>query len=385
MPSKKAIRSSLPWSPFKKGKKPPRRYQHISLFSGAGGTDIGLEYAGFKTVFSNDIEQDAVDTYLHNNPEAQLHATCGDITKIKLPRLKGSIDLLTAGFPCQPFSNAGSRKGTSDPRGKLYIRVMEIVKKYKPKVVMLENVRGITTSTHAGKPVIQIIMNHLKKLGYLTSFKLLDASDHRVGQRRLRLIIVGTRMKTHLIFPKEKPRDQLEIKHVLGAPNHHAPNSGDRVTLSPQTQRVLSMVPVGGSWKDIPANKLPARFKKIRRQMKRYHAPKFYRKFSKNEICGTMTASFTPENSCIWNPCSNKVMSVRDCARIQSFPDWYEFKGRHVRSMHKQIGNAIPPRLAFELGRQVKSHIEGKTPQAQIKTYVPSEAIVRAELITLIY
>jgi DNA (cytosine-5)-methyltransferase 1 len=250
---------------------------------------------------------------------------------------------------------------------------------------MLENVRGITTSKHAGKPVIQIIMTHLKKLGYLTSFKLLDASDHRVGQRRLRLIIVGTRMKSHFIFPKGKPRDQLEIKHVLGAPRHNAPNSNDRVTLSPQTQRVLDMVPVGGSWKDIPVNRLPARFKKIRRQMKRYHAPKFYRKFAKKDICGTMTASFTPENSCIWNPCSNKVMSVRDCARIQSFPDWYEFKGRHVRSMHKQIGNAIPPRLSYELGKQIEKHLKGMRPGLDVATYVPGTGTVGTSKKTFTY
>ena len=376
MPSKKANRSNLPWDPFKEGRKPTRSYQHISLFSGAGGTDIGLEYAGFKTVFSNDIEEDAVETYLHNNPGARTYATCGDITKLNLPRIKGSIDLLTAGFPCQPFSNAGSRKGTSDPRGKLYVRVMEIVKKYAPKVVILENVRGITTSKHAGKPVIQIIMNHLKKLGYLTSFKLMDASNHRVGQRRLRLIIIGTRKKTHFIFPPEQPRGQLEIKYVLGAPQKGAPNSKDRVTLSPQTQRVIDMVPIGGSWKDIPAHKLPLRFKKIRRQMERYHAPKFYRKFSKNEICGTITASFTPENSCVWNPCADKVMSVRDCARIQSFPDWYEFKGRNIRSMHKQIGNAIPPRLAYELGKQVRDHLKGKRTKSVVKAYLPGKGTV---------
>jgi DNA (cytosine-5)-methyltransferase 1 len=228
-------------------------------------------------------------------------------------------------------------------------------------------------------------MIHLKKLGYLTSFKLLDASDHRVGQRRLRLIIVGTKMKSHFIFPKGKPRDQLETKHVLGAPRHNAPNSNDRVTLSPQTQRVLDMVPVGGSWKDIPVNRLPARFKKIRRQMKRYHAPKFYRKFAKKDICGTMTASFTPENSCIWNPCSNKVMSVRDCARIQSFPDWYEFKGRHERSMHKQIGNAIPPRLAYELGKQIKKHLKGMRPSLDVSTYVPGTGTVGTSKKTFTY
>jgi DNA (cytosine-5)-methyltransferase 1 len=123
---------------------------------------------------------------------------------------------------------------------------------------------------------------------------------------------------------------------------------------------MLKLVPPGGSWKDVSYAKLTPRFKKIRDNMKRYHAPKFYRKFTKNDICGTMTAAFTPENSCVWNPCSDKLMTVRDCARIQSFPDWFEFKGSTLRSKHKQIGNAIPPRLAFEIGKEIAAHLKNK-------------------------
>ena len=121
---------------------------------------------------------------------------------------------------------------------------------------------------------------------------------------------------------------------------------------------MLKLVPIGGSWKDVPYQKLTPRFKKIRDNMKRYHAPKFYRKFAKDDICGTMTAAFTPENSCVWNPCNNKLMSVRDCARVQSFPDWFEFKGSTIRSKHKQIGNAVPPRLAYEIGLALKKHLK---------------------------
>jgi DNA (cytosine-5)-methyltransferase 1 len=351
-----------PWSPFKQPlPKHKKALTHISLFSGAGGTDLGLHYAGFKTLFANDIEKSAVETFWHNlDPEHNV-AVHGDITQIKLPHLNGrKIDLLTAGFPCQPFSNAGDRMGTKDPRGKLYLSVVNAVKKYRPRVVLLENVRGITTSRHNGKLVIEVIMQNLSDLGYKVSFKLVDASNYRVGQRRLRLLIVGTKSSSCFVFPKAKPKHGLTIESILGKSTKGLPNSKDQLKLSPGTASMLELVPIGGSWKDVPYSKLTDRFKKIRNNMKKYHAPKFYRKFTKQDICGTMTAAFTPENSCVWNPCTNQLMTVRDCARIQSFPDWFEFKGSTLRSRHKQIGNAIPPRLAYEIGTAIEKHLSSK-------------------------
>lgn len=354
MPAKK----DLPWSPFTLGKKPKALLNHISLFSGAGGTDVGLHFAGFKTLFANDIEKNAVETFWHNLDKKKTVAVCGDITKLELPNFIGrKIHLLTAGFPCQPFSNAGDRLGTSDPRGQLYLSVLKAVDHFKPEVVLLENVRGITTSLHQGKLVIETIMENLEERGYKVSFKLVDASDYRVGQRRLRLLIVGTKKKTPFIFPSAKDKEGLRMGDILEGRINGIPNSEERIKLSPGTESMLRLVPLGGSWKDVPYGKLTLRFKKIRDNMKKYHAPKFYRKFTKKDICGTMTAAFTPENSCVWNPCSDKLMTVRDCARIQSFPDWFEFKGSTLRSKHKQIGNAIPPRLAFEVGTAIAAHL----------------------------
>lgn len=364
----------LPWSPFGRAKKAIHHFNHVSLFSGAGGTDIGLHYAGFKTLFANDIEKNAVETFWHNLDKKKSVAVCGDITAIKLPSFEGKkIHLLTAGFPCQPFSNAGDRLGTSDPRGQLYLSVLKAVDHFEPEVVLLENVRGITTSLHRGKLVIETIMENLKEKGYKVSFKLVDASDYRVGQRRLRLLIVGTKKRTHFIFPSAKEKDGLLMGQILGTNSAGIPNSEERLKLSPGTESMLKLVPPGGSWKDVPYGKLTPRFKKIRDDMKKYHAPKFYRKFTKNDICGTMTAAFTPENSCVWNPCSDKLMTVRDCARIQSFPDWFEFKGSTLRSKHKQIGNAIPPRLAFEVGTAISAHLLDK--QIKKTEFVTYESI----------
>jgi DNA (cytosine-5)-methyltransferase 1 len=369
----------LPWAPFKKQSVTKTPFTHVSLFCGAGGTDVGLHYAGFRTLFANDIEKNAMETFWHNLDPERTAGVHGDITSLKFPIFQGTtIDLLTAGFPCQPFSNAGDRKGTKDPRGQLYLRVLEAVKHYKPRVVLLENVRGITTSKHGRRLVIEVIMSNLKELGYKVSFKLVDSSDYRVAQRRLRLLIVGTKSVEPFIFPKPMSKTGLTMSEVLSAKTTELPNANERVKLSPGTAKMLSLVPAGGSWKDVAYKDLTSRFRKIRDNMKRYHAPKFYRKFSESDICGTMTAAFTPENSCVWNPCNDKLMTVRDCARIQSFPDWYEFKGSTIRSKHKQIGNAVPPRLAYEIGLAICDHLKGKIPRAgAVATWIPHEVRIR--------
>lgn len=377
---KKQATSSTPWTPFVQGKRSPgsNAPTHVSLFAGAGGTDLGLKYSGFKTVFANDFDQFASQTFRHNLDSEGTYFKEGDVTQIDFKSLKlGHIDLLTGGFPCQPFSNAGARKGTSDERGKLYQSVIDAVTALKPSFILLENVRGITTSMHEGRRVVDVIMDTLSNLGYHVSFKLIDASHYNVGQRRLRLFIAASRYRTFTFPQGSEPSNELTMGEILSvkAPAS-TPNLDDRVTLSPQTESLLKLVPIGGSWKDVAAKypeKLPPRFKKILANMKRYHAPKFYRKFSKGDISGTMTASFTPENSCIWNPVLNKVLTVRDCARIQSFPDWFEFLGPNHRTKHKQIGNAIPPRLAYELGLAIKTHI-GKSGKVSSTKLIPYDS-----------
>ena len=122
--------------------------------------------------------------------------------------------------------------GTSDPRGQLYLSVLKAVDHFKPEVVLLENVRGITTSLHHGKLVIETIMENLKEKGYKVSFKLIDASDYRVGQRRLRLLIVGTKMKTHFIFPQARGKAGLLMGQILGISTTGIPNSEERVKQS---------------------------------------------------------------------------------------------------------------------------------------------------------
>jgi DNA (cytosine-5)-methyltransferase 1 len=129
--------------------------------------------------------------------------------------------------------------------------------------------------------------------------------------------------------------------------------------LNPQAIRIGSMVPEGGSWKDIPYRSLPDRLKRINDNMARYRWPNFYRRFHRDEIAGTITAAFKPENAGVWHPVENRVLSVREIARIQSFPDWFRFEGRSIKSKYQQIGNAVAPRLSYEIAQQIVKSLQG--------------------------
>jgi DNA (cytosine-5)-methyltransferase 1 len=349
-----------PWEIFAVSPKEhsPTKLNHISLFSGCGGFDLGFHQAGFTTIFANDINEDAAETYRHNIGEI----CTDDIRKIEIPRFNKRTDVVTAGFPCQPFSNAGSRKGLEDGRGTLYQSALSVVKLTKPRAVVFENVRGILSFKKDGKLLIQEICEELDALGYNVTFSLIDASRHNVPQKRLRLFIVGidkNEKKGQFAFPEPVDRTDLTLKHTILDLKKNALNQDELMQLNPQAITLGAMVPEGGSWKDIPYEKLPERLKKIADNMEKYRWPNFYRRFHRDEVAGTITAAFKPENAGVWHPVEERIFSVREIARIQTFPDWFSFEGKSVKSKYQQIGNAVPPRLAFEIAEQVKAVLSG--------------------------
>jgi DNA (cytosine-5)-methyltransferase 1 len=332
---------------------------HVSLFSGCGGFDLGFRQAGFKTVFANDIDSDACSTYRFNLGEI----TEGDIRSVSLPSFRKRLDVLSAGFPCQPFSNAGTRKGIKDKRGTLYQTALEVVEELKPRTVVFENVRGLLSFKTEKKLLIEEICEHLDSLGYDVVFSLVDASKHHVPQKRLRVFMVGIeRAKKfgRFCFPTPVAREDLSLKHTILDLSFKTQNQQELMQLNPQAVHIGSMVPEGGSWKNIPYDKLPDRLKKIADNMEKYRWPNFYRRFHRDEIAGTITAAFKPENAGVWHPLEPRVFSVREIARIQSFPDWFGFAGRNVKSKYQQIGNAVPPRLAYEVAIQIDKVLKGE-------------------------
>ena len=329
----------------------------VSLFSGCGGMDIGFEQAGFNRIWANDFDADAQATFRLNLGEIDGR----DIREVSAEEIP-DCDIITAGFPCQPFSNAGNRKGVNDSRGMLYLECLRIIKAKKPKVFLFENVKGLMSSKYIdGRNLVEVIAGDLNEMGYRVTYKVLNAVDYGVPQRRERLIMIGIRddLGKTFVFPDAVPENETQkLRNVLNIPSD-IPNQVSW-PLSPQAMSLLPHIPEGGSWKDIPYELLPPRLQKIRDNMRRYHAPKFYRRFGLNEINGTITASAQPENCGIIHPIENRRYTIREVARIQSFPDDYLFFDsslKEITAAYKVIGNAVPCGLAKAIAEAIMKQV----------------------------
>lgn len=330
----------------------------VSMFSGCGGMDLGLIKAGYDVAWANDIKPDACETYRNNiGPIVQ-----GDVNDLEVPKIK-NVDLLAAGFPCQPFSNAGSRKGTQDTRGTLYEATYKFIEKLHPRAVIYENVRGILSTMGTKHKLIDEIANTLRyEYGYHVEYRLLNFSHFGVPQNRIRVILIALKDDEYLkhAFPQVVVEKDLSIEKTLEGLHEATPNQTELMRLNPQALHYGAMIPEGGSWKDLPYEILPDRWKHIRDNMARYHYPKFFRRFARNEISGTITAAFKPENAGVWHPTENRIFSVREIARFQTFPDDFIFHGSSVKSKYEQIGNAVPPLMATRIGLKIMDYLRKK-------------------------
>lgn len=387
----------------------------VSLFSGCGGLDLGFtggftfqgrNYERLNTdiVFANDFDIDATTCY-NSNPlliNEGVECLLEDIRNINAEIIP-NFDILLAGFPCQPFSNAGNRKGVNDAngRGTLFEECERIIEAkvaigHRPKAFVFENVRGILSSKMPDgvTTVPEEIRLRMQRLGYNISMKLVCSSDYGVPQQRYRVLIIGidnelgigsfnfellNEVVNEYNIPSKSFGNVEEL--LLGVILQGVENLYDNVVweYSASTQRTVdliggcqhgleafqyfrdgynikdlpSIVFEGRSWKNIPYELLTPRFKKIADDPKRYHAPKFFRRFAFGEINGTITASAQPENCGITHPIENRRYSVRECARIQSFPDNYIFEAIPLQARYKVIGNAVPPVLAWVVAKSL--------------------------------
>lgn len=331
----------------------------ISLFSGCGGMDLGFRKAGFDIVFANDFDSDAQSIYSLNIGEIDKRDIL-DVREEDIPE----GDILTAGFPCQPFSSAGNRRGVHDSRGMLYKECLRIIEKKMPKVIVFENVKGLLSTKYIdGRNLAEVILEDLANMnnvGYDVVYKLMNASDYGVPQNRQRVFFVGVRKDLGVTFefPEKREKKDLTLRYVLDIPDGVANNVD--WPLSPQAMEMLKYIPEGGSWKDVPYEHLAPRFQKIRDNMRKYHSPNFYRRFSRDEICGTMTASAQPENCGIIHPTENRRFTVREAARIQTFPDDFNFltdSPSSITAMYKVIGNAVPVTLAYNIASAIMGQV----------------------------
>jgi len=362
----KKYQSTEPEGKYKIFKSRKTEFTAIELFSGAGGLALGLENAGFNTQLLVEIDKDAVATLKNNRPK--WNVSHDDVTDFNFKKFKSEkIDLVAGGFPCQSFSYAGKSRGFEDTRGTLFFEFARCVKETKPKIALGENVKGLLR--HDDGRTLATMIKVLEDLGYRVAYKVMRSQFMDVPQKRERLIILGIRkdLKIEPQFPDEKDYT-ISVRDAI----HDCPKSAGS-EYPPKKHKILSMVPEGGYWRDLPE-----------KHKKEYMGKSYFlgggktgmaRRLAWNEPSLTLTCSPAQKQTERCHPAETRPLNVREYARIQTFPDSWKFAGS-VSSQYKQIGNAVPVNLGYYIGRCIISLLTGK-PDRYVKcgsTNIKTEA-----------
>ena len=330
--------------------KPIKTYTSIELFAGAGGLALGFELAGLHHVILNEIDKYACDTLEANRPNWTISRV--DVKDLSFKEYKNKVDVLTGGFPCQAFSYAGKKLGFNDARGTLFFEYARAVNEIKPLICVGENVRGLLN--HEGGKTIQGMIDILDELGYrVMEPKVLKAINYNVPQKRERLFLIAIRkdIKTNYEYPLPSRkvytlRDALKKGELYDS---NVPTSQGQ-KYPKRKHEILSMVPPGGYWRDLP--------EKIQKE---YMLQSFYlgggktgmaRRMSWDEPSLTLTCAPAQKQTERCHPDQTRPFTVREYARIQTFPDDWTFSGS-ISQQYKQIGNAVPVNLAKEVGYSI--------------------------------
>jgi DNA (cytosine-5)-methyltransferase 1 len=311
----------------------------VSLFSGAGGLDLGLVRAGHSVVWANDIFTDAAATYRLNIGE---HIDVRDIAKIHASAIP-DCDVVVGGFPCQGFSVANWSRSMDDPRNLLYKQMVRIVRAKLPRFFVAENVKGLASM--AGGQVLSKIVGDFAKIGYRVRHHVVNAADYGVPQIRMRVLIIGTR------------EDQLDIGRSPPRPTHANPASARRLGLKPwrSVGEALAHYPEPESGDEIP-NHQGSKYKLT------FNGHLGHRFMEPRKPAPTVTARGDERGGVVvlHHPGNHRRMTVREIAAVQSFPDDFVFIGTKT-SAYRQIANAVPPLLGEAIGLMLKqARIERK-------------------------
>jgi DNA (cytosine-5)-methyltransferase 1 len=332
----------------------------VELFAGAGGYALGLEKAGLKNVLLVEKDKDCVATLKSNRPN--WNVIHDDIANVKFSRLEA--DVVTGGFPCQAFSYAGKKLGFEDTRGTLFYEFARCVNEVNPKIFVAENVEGILS--HDGGRTFKTILKVFRSLGYNIQYKVLNAWDYGVPQKRKRIFIVGTKGNLHFNYPEPK-KYRPTLRDALA----NVPKSEGQ-TYSKRREQILLHVPPGGSWVNLPVD-----------LQIEYMGKSFYsgggrrgmaRRISWDEPCLTLTTSPGQKQTDRIHPEETRPFTIREYARIQTFPDEWKFEGS-VQSQYKQIGNAVPVNLALAIGKSINCLLNGNPDQMQRQKILESFSV----------
>jgi DNA (cytosine-5)-methyltransferase 1 len=338
------------------------QYTAIELFAGAGGTALGMENAGIHHILLNEYDKHACETLRINKPNWNIIES--DIREIKF--FEGQADIVQGGFPCQTFSYAGKKMGFEDIRGTLFFEFARCVKEVKPKIAIGENVKGLLQ--HDDGRTLKTMVSVLEELGYKVKYKVLRSQYLDIPQKRERLIIIGVRkdLNIPIAFPKEKDYIIPLREALLKCPKSEGQEYPQK------KKKIMKLIPPGGYWRDL-SEKL----------QKEYMGASFYmgggktgmaRRLSWDEPSLTLTCSPAQKQTERCHPDETRPLSVREYARIQTFPDSWKFSGS-VAQQYKQIGNAVPVNLGYYIGDIIIKMLDG-----EIEEEVEAPAYVQQQL-----
>ena len=371
----------------------------ISLFSGAMGLDLGLEQAGFEVVVAVECDAQAVMTIKKNRPNlAVIEKRIEDVTTAEILEkagLKpGGAFVVSGGPSCQSFSTAGARRSLGDPRGGLFRHFVRVVEEARPKFFLMENVKGMLSAAVMHRPLNQrgpgfpplkpeeelgsafkVIVEELRGLHYYTVFDVLNAANYGTPQCRERIIFIGSRdgkaieipRPTHAEIPEE---DGLlpwaTLQNVIGKFRVANPEG---VKLKQSSEKYLKLIPEGGNWRDLPEDMQEEALGGA------YHSwggrSGFFRRLSWSKPSPALPTTPDAKATMLCHPTELRPLSIREYARIQQFPDDWEFVGS-VASKYRQIGNAVPTGLGAAIGQAImdswKRH-NGTKPLQVVETH----------------
>ncbi len=342
----------------------------LDLFCGAGGLSYGFECAGFDILLGIDNDAKALETFELNHKGSK--SICGDITQITYedhikPLLDGKqIDVIIGGPPCQGMSLSGPRK-FDDPRNKLYLSYIRLVKEIQPKAFVIENVPGLVGLF--GGQIKDSIIEKFTEMGYHIEYQILCSADYGVPQSRKRVVFVGTKVGS-FEYPAINPNvvtcsmalsdlpaleDELgeEVSEYATLPQNHYQQLMRRrsdvvlnhvaASHSDKVKKIIALVPDGGNYKNLPEEY---------RKSRNFHVA--WTRFASNKPAPTIDTGHRHH----FHYKYNRVPTVRECARLQSFPDDFKFLGNKTQQF-RQVGNAVPPLMAQAIAEQVKKMLEG--------------------------
>ena len=356
----------------------------IDLFCGAGGLSEGFRQAGFRILAGNDIDPHAAETFAASHPEAAFLS--GPIEEISSGDIldatgldTGELDCLIGGPPCQAFSVYNHQRGMHDKRSGLFHEYLRIVEGLLPKWVVMENVTGITSA--GGGHAVKQIFSDLAELGYDVDARILRAEEYGVPQERRRIFFLGNRCGLPISWPGPTHGPGLApyvtVWDAIGdlpplqngedarrpLPYPAAPATGYQAMLRENSANVTSHaaprlapinlermkhIPEGGSWRDIPVDLLPAGMKRARR----CDHTKRYGRLRRNGLASTVLTKCDLHWGAYIHPQQDRVLTVREAARLQSFPDRFAFAGPRTEQ-YVQVGNAVPPLLGLKVAEAI--------------------------------